>query len=78
MRRVFLSVLSLSGLALVGCDHVCSHGVCDCDFDDHCSTRAPWVHMAGHVAFGEHIGPVQATPIPAPEMPKGSPATLEE
>lgn len=46
MRRVFFSLLAMSlvGLA-VGCSH--THGVCDCENDDPCANRAPWVHGGG-------------------------------
>ncbi len=43
MRRLFISLLAMSFVgAVVGCSH--THGVCDCENDDPCATRAPWVH----------------------------------
>jgi hypothetical protein len=67
MRRLVLSMLSL--VALAGCDHVCSHGVCDCLVDDHCCTRAPWVQYGpAPASFG---APVVHTDAPTKELPKG-------
>jgi hypothetical protein len=72
MRR-FLSVLGLFALgAFAGCHHTCTHGVCDCEMDDHCFTRAPWVKYA---APPPGLGvPVETVPAPGlppvKEMPK--------
>jgi hypothetical protein len=81
MRRLFLSVLGLAGLGLAGCHHVCSHGVCDCEIDDHCCTRAPWAHCYGGplpAALGVPIAPSGPIDLPsgppmpsAKELPKG-------
>lgn len=48
MRRWMLLVVAVSFLSfLSGCKHRgSSHGICDCDVGDHCSTRAPWVRNA--------------------------------
>jgi len=46
MRRLFFSLLALSFVGTVlGCRH--THGVCDCEADDPCCTRAPWVQRGG-------------------------------
>jgi hypothetical protein len=80
MRRVVMSALSLCGLVLVGCHHECAHGVCDCQFDDHCCTRAPWIQVA-HAGFGAPVAlpaaPVEVAPPPAKDMPKGPAPKLE-
>ncbi|MCI0376658.1 MAG: hypothetical protein L0215_03550 [Gemmataceae bacterium] len=45
MRRLLFSLFALCFMgALAGC--CTSHGVCDCDFEDHCSTRAPWIQVS--------------------------------
>ncbi len=58
MRRSFFAVLVLSfSWAMVGC--YSTHGVCDCDRDDHCAHRTPWVEYSATPA------PVIAAPLPA-------------
>ncbi len=67
MRRLFLSSLGLSWLALLtGCHHWCSHGVCDCLYDDHCCTRAPWVKFGPPAALGAPVDAVPGDVVPAP------------
>ncbi len=62
MRRLYLTLLGLSWLALfAGCHHYCSHGVCDCLFDDQCCTRAPWVKLGPPAVLG---APIDAGPAP--------------
>ena len=48
------------------------HGICDCDIDDHCLTRSPWVRYAP-VALGIPVQPLPVEPLPVPpkELPKG-------
>lgn len=45
MRRMLLSAFALAFLSLLaGCKHGGHwHGVCDCDHDDMCCTRQPWL-----------------------------------
>jgi hypothetical protein len=74
MRRLFLSLLGLCGLALAGCEHYCTHGACDCCFDDHCCSRSPWVSHRPPAVLGAPIGAIETIPAPMPpakEMPKG-------
>ncbi|MCI0641808.1 MAG: hypothetical protein L0Y72_20510 [Gemmataceae bacterium] len=45
MRRLLFSLFALCFMgAMAGC--CTTHGVCDCDFEDHCSTRAPWIQVS--------------------------------
>ncbi len=81
MRRLILSLLCVSWLAIFagchstcnqgcnkGCHAGCTHGVCDCEFEDHCSSRTPWVRHAPLVALGS---PIEAIPAPpAKALPK--------
>jgi hypothetical protein len=68
MRRLLFSALALSWLGLLtGCHCITSHGVCDCDIDDHCASRQPWVAMGAAPALGT---PVEYAPAP---LPKGAP-----
>jgi hypothetical protein len=59
---------------LSGCCH--THGVCDCDLDDHCYTRQPWIHHPG-IAPVSHALPIpHGEPAPLPktkETPKELP-----
>ena len=41
-----------------------SHGICDCEYDDYCSSRSPWVRHGGVTPVGLPVAPVE--PIPAP------------
>jgi hypothetical protein len=78
MRRLLLSILGLCGLGLVGCHHVCSHGACDCEFDDHCCTRAPYIHYGAPVigvtpvAPVAPVTPIETVPAPTKQAPKGT------
>ena len=83
MRRLILSLLGVSSLAIFAGCHTCSpgcntglgghsrstsHGVCDCEVDDHCSSLTPWVRLAPPVVLG---APVAAVPAPhAKALPK--------
>ena len=54
MRRMMLILVALSFIGpLAGCRT--SHGVCDCEHDDHCSTRAPWLGHGSVAPAGEMI-----------------------
>jgi hypothetical protein len=67
MRRLYLTLAGLCWLGLGGCHHYCSHGVCDCVMDDHCLTRAPWVHNYGAPPIVDGpVGPVDGAPLAAP------------
>jgi hypothetical protein len=67
MRRVLYSLVAvgLFGM-LAGCCH--THGVCDCDYDDHCYTRQPWIGHSGATAAAiSHAMPIPVrTGDPAP------------
>ena len=51
----------------LGSDACRSHGICDCEIDNHCATRSPWLHFSP-VTLGT---PVEALPSPLKELPKG-------
>ena len=58
MRRLMLLLVGVSLLTmLAGCNCFHSHGICDCEYDDHCASRSPWIR------------PMAPAPesIPAPE-----------
>lgn len=76
MRRVLFSLLALSLMTVVaGCCH--THGVCDCDIDDHCFTRQPWLRHGG--VAQPIAGEAAAAPV-RERMPAGeaAPARLPE
>jgi hypothetical protein len=50
--------------SLVGCHSVCSHGICDCEYDDYCASRSPW--MRGNVMVAPPGGVAPAERVPAP------------
>jgi hypothetical protein len=45
----------------MGCKSGHSHGVCDCDPDNHCYTRTPWPIAPGGPA-GEQVHPPTKLP----------------
>jgi len=46
MRRMMFWLVAVSFLSsLVGCELIHSHGVCDCEEDNHCRDRSPWVQI---------------------------------
>jgi hypothetical protein len=46
------------------------HGICDCDEDDYCTSRTPWVRQGGFISPNGAVLPA-GEPIPAPkDMPK--------
>jgi hypothetical protein len=56
---------------LAGCNLYHWHGVCDCQYDDYCSSRAPWVRQGGAVApTTEYVSPtpgnIESIPAPLP------------
>jgi hypothetical protein len=73
MRFLFMSVAMVIIGSLAGC---CSggsggrghmHGICDCEYEDYCSSRAPWIRMGGHIT----TSPI-AEPVPPPaKLPDG-------
>ena len=79
MRRFMLSLCALSLLgAMVGCKGTRWRGACDCEFDDHCCTRQPWVSQSppGGIFVAPPAGSVVSpAPVhhgaPAPMMPPG-------
>ena len=50
------------------------HGICDCEIDDHCLTRAPWIRFTP-VSLGT---PIEAVPVPPKELPKVLPKDLPD
>jgi hypothetical protein len=63
MRRLMLLLVGVSLLTtLAGCHCFFAHGVCDCEQDDHCSSRSPWVRPA----------------VPAESIPEPLPAKLPD
>jgi hypothetical protein len=66
MRRLMLLLVAWSFIGVLsGCHCVFTHGICDCDYDDHCASRSPWIRT------GMLATPVEAVPAPAKEMPSG-------
>ena len=61
MRRVLFGLLA-AGLAgiVAGCCH--SHGNCDCDVDDYCSSRAPWLTHDQGVSLESSTAVIPVTP----------------
>lgn len=78
MRRAFLSAIVLASLSLfAGCKHcVTWHGVCDCDHDDMCCTRQPWLNNAPVPAPGPihtpALGPVSTPTMPVADAPQST------
>lgn len=70
MRILILTVAALVLGSLSGCKWAHSHGICDCEFDDYCASRAPWVR-----GNGVHASPEEGYHAPAPVT---APATLPE
>ncbi len=67
MRRwmLFFAVVVFVG-SLAGCKcRSFSHGVCDCEIDNHCHTRAPWTRNAPPMT-----GEIIAAPSKMPEGKK--------
>jgi hypothetical protein len=43
---MLFSFLAVALLGSLGCCHH-SHGVCDCEEDNYCASRAPWIQHGG-------------------------------
>jgi hypothetical protein len=67
MRHFMLLLVGVGLLSLLTgcCNCFHSHGICDCEEDDHCSSRSPWVHGSA-TGLPEAIG----EPMPA-KLPDG-------
>jgi hypothetical protein len=69
MRRLMFLMVALSFLgALSGCGCVFQprmnmHGICDCEQDDHCASRSPWIR------YNTPAVPVETIPPPVKELP---------
>ena len=46
--------------------HGHTHGVCDCNVDDYCASRAPWVRFGGDITT-----PVAEPVAPPTKLPDG-------
>ena len=86
MRRLLLSVMSLCSLSMMlGCQAYCTRGICDCAYDDYCTSRTPWIrHSSVDMPLLNSVpaGPVNVVPTtlprampPAPNMPPVAPET---
>ncbi len=87
MRRLVLSVMSLCSLSMMlGCQAYCTRGICDCAYDDYCTSRTPWIRHSH--AETPLLNSVPAAPNgvvvpgnlpralpPAPNMPPVAPET---
>lgn len=45
-----------------------SHGVCDCEYDDYCSSRSPWIRTNGGGIVHTPIAVPASEPIPTPKV----------
>ena len=64
MRYLMLmAAFALLLTSMAGCHWSHAHGVCDCEFDDYCSSRSPWVRFGP----GYEAPPIDA--IPAKALP---------
>ncbi len=60
MRRMMLWLIAVGFLGtLAGCRTMHAHGVCDCEEDNHCASRQPWL---------QHVTPASAETIQTPPM----------
>lgn len=67
MRRIMLCLMAVGLFGLVGgCHSMHSHGICDCEQDDYCSSRQPWA-LHGAPISGETI---QTPPVKLPDVKK--------
>jgi hypothetical protein len=55
--------------SVTGCHRSHSHGICDCEFDDHCRERAPWLRLSAPSAA--------ETVAPPTKLPDGKKRDLE-
>jgi hypothetical protein len=67
MRTILMTAALLVLGSLAGCCHRHSHGICDCEYDDYCLSRSPWVR-----------GNVMVTPPPAAGEKVPPPAKLPD
>lgn len=67
MRATILGIAASVLVGLSGCHWMHSHGVCDCEYDDYCTSRTPWVRSTGMPppVVSSTPGPI-SEPIPAP------------
>ncbi|HZZ79184.1 MAG TPA: hypothetical protein VFE62_11735 [Gemmataceae bacterium] len=78
MRRVLLFLASICVISLLaGCHLYHWHGVCDCQMDDYCSSRSPWIRT-GAVAPGLTPAPVEYVAPPGTTVPAPMPAKLPD
>ncbi len=79
MRRLLLSMMALSSLSvMMGCSCYRTSGICDCAYDDYCSSRTPWIrHTGGHVETPGVLSTVPAgVPVTTPTtLPKAMPSS---
>ena len=67
MRSLMMMIVSVAMLSsMLGCQRSWTHGVCDCDMDNHCFTRTPWP-----IARAAVMAPGEAIPAPATKLPDG-------
>jgi hypothetical protein len=66
MRRLMLMLIAIGllGGSLAGCHTAHSRGICDCEEDDHCLERQPWLRL-GVPSTSESI------PTPPSKLPDG-------
>jgi len=68
MRRMMFLLVAVSFLgSLVGCKLIHTHGVCDCEEDNNCRDRSPWVQFAAPTTTSSEAVPV---PKKLPETTK--------
>jgi hypothetical protein len=46
-----------------------AHGICDCEFDDYCASRSPWVRLGAPTHVGGHVGEPIPSPLPGKVLP---------
>ena len=54
--------------SLAGCELIHSHGICDCEEDNHCAERSPWVQFAAPSTIVSE--PIKTAPAKLPDTPK--------
>jgi hypothetical protein len=74
MRRLMLSMLVVSALiSMVGCQCIWTHGICDCEPDEYCSSRSPWIMHGSTAAVPSYTVPAtipESLPAPMPGTKK--------
>jgi hypothetical protein len=55
-----------TGRCALGGAHAHSHGICDCEYDDYCLSRAPWVRLGFHANGSAPIPAGESIPAPLP------------